>query len=147
MRAWASAFLSALLVLACMPAPAADWVCTTSSVLRDEDGRNKGRQPAPRIGLLDVSDAVRGQVVTYGRSWLLIVMLPPDRQESRDAFASLGISPEAAWRIATTPPLRERTVVAVNTPDELVDKVARNAPAAGYVPYFSGGRTDVAPCF
>jgi hypothetical protein len=73
-------------------------------------------------------------------------MLPASHPDTRVAFADLGLSPEAAERMASSTGLVDRGIRVVQTPDQMIQKVAINPPAVGYSSIFFGAR-DVASCF
>lgn len=141
-----------------------DWVCTTSTNYRvaiaaaqqDPDvgfgaavattSRRGGNRPLRRIERADLAQAYSGQPVLLGHTWLLAVMLPADHPATRQAFAELGVSPEAAERLAGSSGLIDRGIRIVQSESQVLDKVSSNPPAVGYVGFFTGGR-DVALCF
>jgi hypothetical protein len=143
---------------ACLQAHAVEWICSTShsirvAVAKAEQGadfslaRAPGKKPSSyTIDRLDLIQAFGGQPVLIGRQWLLVVMLPANHPDTRAAFAELGVSPEAAERMASDTGLVDRGIRVVQTQAQLIDKVAANPPAVGYTSFFIGGR-DVAPCF
>jgi hypothetical protein len=105
------------------------------------------RRPAlRRVDRTDLVQAYSGQPVLMGGTWLLAVMLPASHPDSRAAFADLGLSAEAAERMASGTSLIDRGIRVVQTPDQLISKVAINPPAVGYSSVFFGAR-DVASCF
>jgi hypothetical protein len=144
------------LCFACLQAYAVDWVCSTSQSTRiaiaaAERGDNfelsqAGKLKKYRVDRLDLVQAYSGQPVLIGRQWLLVVMLPASHPDTRAAFAELGLSPEAAERMGSDTGLVDRGIRVVQTPAQLMEKVAINPPAVGYTSFFLGGR-DVAPCF
>lgn len=147
-----------LLTLASTATFAVEWVCSTSQATRvaiaaADRGDDFALAQAPskkpprfRIDRLDLIQAYSGQPVLLNRQWLLVVMLPADHPDTRVAFAELGVSPQAAERMATDSGLVDRGIRVVQTPDQLINKVAINPPAVGFTSFFIGGR-DVAPCF
>jgi hypothetical protein len=147
-----------ILGLACLQAHAIEWLCSTSqaarvAIAKAEQGSDFELAQAPtskptryRINRLDLVQAYGGQPVLIGRQWLLAVMLPANHPDTRAAFAELGMSPEAAERMASDTGLVDRGIRVVQTQSQLIDKVAVNPPAVGYTSFFIGGR-DVAPCF
>lgn len=147
-----------LLAFAGFHAHAIEWLCSTSATVRVaiaqadrgdtfELAQAHAKKPARyRIERLDLVQAYSGQPVLIGRQWLLAVMLPANHPDTKAAFAELGISPEAAERMASDTGLVDRGIRVVQTQSQLLDKVASNPPAVGYTSFFIGGR-DVAPCF
>lgn len=148
---------------AMLHAHAIDWVCTTSQQTRVAiaqadlpDGataagaavgttsKRAGKRRA--IERTDLLQAYSGQPVLLGSTWLLAVMLPASHPDSRAAFAELGLSAEAAERMASPNNLVDRGIRVVQTPEQMLNKVGVNPPAVGYAGFFVGGR-DVAPCF
>ncbi len=95
---------------------------------------------------MDLQQAYAGQPVLLGHTWLLAVMLPATHPDTRQAFGELGISAEAAERMASGSGLVDRGIRVVQTPAQMLDKLANNPPAVGYTGFFTGGR-DVALCF
>ncbi len=151
----------ALLGMACAQAQAVDWICSTSQQARvaiaaaelPEGATASGaavgtkrRAGIRRVDRTDLIQAYSGQPVLMGHTWLLAVMLPASHPDTRAAFAELGLSPEAAERMASGTGLIDRGVRVVQTPDQLINKVAINPPAVGYSSIFFGAR-DVASCF
>lgn len=153
------------LVLACSAhsAHALDWLCTTTQQVRVAiaaadlpDGptasgaavgtRGTGKAARGRIEKSDLVQAYSGQPVLISYTWLLAVMLPASHPDTRQAFADLGLSPVAAERMGNGAGLVDRGIRIVQTPEQLIAKVAANPPAVGYTSFFVGGR-DVAPCF
>jgi hypothetical protein len=147
-----------LLTLASTATFAVEWVCSTSQATRvaiaaADRGDDFALAQAPnkkpprfRIDRLDLIQAYSGQPVLLNRQWLLVVMLPADHPDTRVAFAELGVSPQAAERMATDSGLVDRGIRVVQTPDQLIHKVGINPPAVGFTSFFIGSR-DVAPCF
>ena len=145
-------------------AHAADWLCTTSQTARvaiaqaelpegaTASGaavgtkRGKRRAGIRQVDRTDLIQAYSGQPVLMGHTWLLAVMLPASHPDTRVAFADLGLSPEAAERMASSTGLVDRGIRVVQTPDQMIQKVAINPPAVGYSSIFFGAR-DVASCF
>jgi hypothetical protein len=142
-------------------AHAADWICTTSQTARmaiatadlPEGATASGaavgtkrRAALRRVDRTDLIQAYSGQPVLMGHTWLLAVMLPASHPDTRAAFAQLGLSPEAAERMANGTGLIDRGIRVVQTPDQMIQKVAVNPPAVGYSSIFFGAR-DVASCF
>ena len=159
--------LTALIVCACLPCMALEWVCSTSQITRvaianTERGDNfelaqasTNKKPQRfRIERSDLARAYSGQAVLLGRVWLLAVMLPANHPDTIAAFAEFGlnpngalrVSPEAAERMASETGLVDRGIRVVQSPSQLLDKVAINPPAVGYTGFYLGSR-DVAPCF
>ena len=124
--------LPALLLLALSNAQATGWVCNVKKGVR--------------IERTDLVQAYSGQPVLLGRSWLMVVMLPASNIETRQAFAELGLSPEAAERMAADTSLVDRGIRVVNSPSQLLDKVVTSQPALGYSNFFTGTK-NVTPCF
>lgn len=138
------------------------WICTTSQQTRVAiaaaelpDGAtasgaavaSKGRSArARKIDRADLVQAYSGQPVLLGSTWLLAVMLPATHPDTRAAFADLGLSPEAAERMAGPASLVDRGIRVVHGQDQMINKVAINPPAVGYSSIFLGAR-DVASCF
>jgi hypothetical protein len=142
-------------------AHAADWICTTSQTARVAIAQaelpegatgssaatgTKRRPGIRRVDRTDLIQAYSGQPVLMGHTWLLAVMLPASHPDTRAAFADLGLSPEAAERMASGTGLIDRGIRVVQTPDQMIHKVAINPPAVGYSSIFFGAR-DVASCF
>ena len=142
-------------------AHAADWICTTSQTARVAIAQaelpegatgssaatgTKRRPGIRRVDRTDLIQAYSGQPVLMGHTWLLAVMLPASHPDTRAAFADLGLSPEAAERMASGTGLIDRGIRMVQTPDQMIHKVAINPPAVGYSSIFFGAR-DVASCF
>lgn len=144
-------------------AHALDWLCTTTQQVRVAiaaadlpDGatasgaavgsRGTGKAARGRIDKSDLVQAYSGQPVLISYTWLLAVMLPATHPDSRQAFADLGLNPVAAERMANSANLVDRGIRVVQTPEQLLSKVAANPPAVGYSSFYFGSR-DVAPCF
>lgn len=137
---------------------AVEWVCSASQTNRVAVAANdrgddfalaqaSGKKPPRfRIERIDLIQAYSGQPVLLNRQWLLVVMLPADHPDTRAAFAELGVSPQAAERMAYDSGLVDRGIRVVQTPEQLINKVAINPPSVGFTSFFLGGR-DVAPCF
>lgn len=141
---------------------ALDWICTTpaspvrvaiAAAEHGSDGTSaavaskKGSARArPALGKLDLMQAYSGQPVLMGHTWLLAVMLPASHPDTRAAFSELGLSAEAAERMASGSGLVDRGIRVVQTPTQMIEKVSNNPPAVGYTGFFTGGR-DVALCF
>lgn len=153
--------LALVLGMACAQAHAVDWICTTSQTPRvaiaaaelpegataSSAATGTKRRPAlRRVDRTDLVQAYSGQPVLLGSTWLLAVMLPANHPDSRAAFADLGLSAEAAERMASGTGLIDRGIRVVQTPDQLIQKVGINPPAVGYSSIFFGAR-DVASCF
>ena len=155
------------LALACsaLTAHAVDWVCTgatapvrvaiasadlpegaTASGAAVGVSKKVAARVRTKIDRADLMQAYSGQPVLLGHTWLLAVMLPANHPDTRQAFGELGISAEAAERMASGAGLVDRGIRVVQTPAQMVDKVSSNPPAVGYTGFFSGGR-DVALCF
>jgi len=154
---------AAAALLACTAAHAVEWICTTSQQTRiaiaaaelpdgaTASGAAVGTAAKPnrarrKIDRTDLVQAYSGQPVLFGNTWLLSVMLPASHPDTRQAFGELGLSPEAAERMASGSSLIDRGIRVVQTPEQMVNKVAINPPAVGYASFFVGAR-DVAPCF
>jgi hypothetical protein len=154
-----------LLSMACAHAHAVDWICTTSQTARvtiaqaelpegatasgaavGTTKRAKRRASIRQVDRTDLIQAYSGQPVLMGHTWLLAVMLPASHPDTRAAFSELGLSPEAAERMASGTGLIDRGIRVVQTPDQLIQKVGINPPAVGYSSIFFGAR-DVASCF
>lgn len=143
-------------------AHAVTWICTTSQQTRvaiaaaelpegatasgAAVGTSKRARPRRPVDRTDLIQAYSGQPVLLGSTWLLAVMLPASHPDTRAAFADLGLSPEAADRMASSASLIDRGIRVVQTPEQMIDKVAINPPAVGYAGFFTGAR-DVASCF
>jgi hypothetical protein len=146
-------------------APAVEWICSTSTQTRvaiaqgelpdgatasgAAVGKLTSRRPNRQRRLVDRSDLIQaysGQPVLFGGTWLLAVMLPASHPDSRAAFADLGLSAEAAERLSSPNNIIDRGIRVVQTPEQVIQKVAINPPAVGYVGFFYGGH-DVARCF
>lgn len=148
-------FVLALAALG-VPAHAIDWVCTTAAAkpaptAEPSDsaaavGSARRAIRARRVDRLDLMQAYAGQPVLFGNTWLLAVMLPANHPDTKTAFAQLGLSAEAAERMANGAGLVDRGIRVVQSPAQVIDKLASNPPAVGYVGFFSGAR-DVAFCF
>ena len=151
----------ALLGMACAHAQAAEWICTTSQTARVAIAQaelpegatgssaatgTKRRAGIRQVDRTDLIQAYSGQPVLMGHTWLLAVMLPASHPDTRAAFADLGLSPEAAERMASGTGLIDRGIRVVQTPDQMIHKVGINPPAVGYSSVFFGAR-DVASCF
>jgi hypothetical protein len=153
------------LALFAAAAPAVDWICSTSTQVRVAiaqgelpDGATASgaavgtltsRRPNRQRRLVDRGDLIQaysGQPVLFGGTWLLAVMLPANHPDSRAAFADLGLSAEAAERLSSPNNIVDRGIRVVQTPDQVIQKVAINPPAVGYVGFFYGVH-DVARCF
>lgn len=159
-----SIIFGAALACSALSAHAVDWVCTganapvrvaiASADLPDgasASGAAVGSKKAAargrtKIDRTDLMQAYSGQPVLLGHTWLLAVMLPASHPDTRQAFSELGISAEAAERMASGAGLVDRGIRVVQTPAQMLDKVSSNPPAVGYTGFFSGGR-DVALCF
>jgi hypothetical protein len=161
-RLHTAAVLATLLVMAA-PAHALSWICTTSEQMRVgvaaadlPDGatasgaaiatRGGSKAARGRITKSDLVQAYSGQPVLISYTWLLAVMLPATHPDSRQAFADLGLNPVAAERMANSANLVDRGIRIVQTPDQMIAKIAANPPAVGYSSFFVGAR-DVASCF
>ena len=129
----------------CLHAHAITWICALPPQVRTADSARSTRSIV-RIDRLDLVRAYSGQPVLMGGTWLLAVMLPASHPETRQAFGELGLSPEAAERMASGSSLIDRGIRVVQNPEQMVNKVVINPPAVGYAGFFIGGR-DVAPCF
>jgi hypothetical protein len=153
--------LALCFVVASAHAHAADWICTTSQTARLAIAQaelpegatgssaatgTKRRPGIRRVDRTDLIQAYSGQPVLMGHTWLLAVMLPANHPDTRTAFAQLGLSPEAAERMASGTGLIDRGIRVVQTPDQMIHKVGINPPAVGYSSIFFGAR-DVASCF
>lgn len=155
--------LAALLLASAHHAHAVEWLCTTTQQVRVAiaaadlpDGatgsgaavgtRAGGKAARGRIEKSDLVQAYSGQPVLISYTWLLAVMLPSTHPDTRAAFADLGLSPVAAERMANSAGLVDRGIRVVQTPEQLVAKVAANPPAVGYASFFVGAK-DVASCF
>lgn len=148
-------FIWTLLVLS-VPAHALDWICTVSvskamPVAPPADtaaatGTARRAIRARKVDRLDLMQAYAGQPVLIGNTWLLAVMLPANHPDSKAAFAQLGLSAEAAERMANGAGLVDRGIRVVQSPAQVVEKLSSNPPAVGYMGFFSGAR-DVAVCF
>lgn len=144
----------ALFILVGGPVHALDWVCTVAvaktlpaAESADAATANARRAIRPRrVDRLDLMQAYAGQPVLIGNTWLLAVMLPANHPDTKAAFAQLGLSAEAAERMANGAGLVDRGIRVVQSPAQVIEKLAANAPAVGYVGFFSGAR-DVAVCF
>lgn len=156
---------AALLAFLATQAHAITWICSTSVHARvaiasgDKPELGEGTQTGAAVGLLsrgarhrtridrlDLIQAYSGQPVLLGGTWLLAVMLPAGHPDTRQAFADLGLHPEASERMASGTSLIDRGIRIVQTPDQMIQKVGINPPAVGYVGFFGGAR-DVASCF
>ena len=153
-----------VLALLALPALAVDWLCTAStapvrvaiaaadlpegstSAAALASVRRSSIRSRSRIDRTDLMQAYSGQPVLIGHTWLLAVMLPANHPATREAFADLNISAEAAERMATGNSLVDRGIRVVQTPEQLIEKLSMNPPAVGYVGFFTGAR-DVALCF
>lgn len=158
----ARALWAGLLALAVWPsAQAIEWICTTSQqprmvIAELPEGatgssaalvtNSRAARPRRKIDRTDLIQAYSGQPVLLGNTWLLAVMLPAAHPETRQAFGELGISPEASERMASGSGLIDRGIRVVQTPEQLIQKVATNPPAVGFTGFFTVTR-DVAPCF
>jgi hypothetical protein len=148
-----------------LTAQAVDWVCTVANVptrvaIASADLPDGATASGAAVGAIkrvtargrskidraDLLQAYSGQPVLLGHTWLLAVMLPANHPDTRQAFGELGISAEAAERMASGAGLVDRGIRVVQTPAQMMDKLATNPPAVGYTGFFTGGR-DVAPCF
>ncbi len=159
-----SVILAMSLAFSALTAHAVDWVCTgantsvrvaiasadlpdgataSGAAVATKKAAVRGRT---KIDRADLMQAYSGQPVLLGHTWLLAVMLPASHPDSRQAFGELGISAEAAERMASGAGLVDRGIRVVQTPAQMVDKVSSNPPAVGYTGFFSGGR-DAALCF
>lgn len=149
------------LTLTCLHAQAVDWICTTSQTARvaiaaaelpegatasSAATGTKRRAGIRRVDRADLVQAYSGQPVLMGHTWLLAVMLPASHPDTRAAFADLGLSAVAAERMASGASLVDRGIRVVQTPDQMISKVAINPLAVGYSSVFFGAR-DVASCF
>lgn len=161
-RLHTAAVLTTLVMMAA-PAQALSWICTTSEQVRVAvaaaelpDGatasgaalgtRGASKAARGRIAKSDLVQAYSGQPVLISYTWLLAVMLPANHPDTRQAFADLGLNPQAAERMANSAALVDRGIRVVQTPEQMQAKVAANPPAVGYSSFFIGGR-DVASCF
>lgn len=156
---------AAVLAAFTLSAHAVDWVCTGSNapvrvavasadlpdgamasgaaVATTKKVASRGRT---KIDRADLMQAYAGQPVLLGHTWLLAVMLPASHPDTRQAFAEIGVSAEAAERMASGAGLVDRGIRIVQTPAQMIDKLASNPPAVGYTGFFTGAR-DVALCF
>ncbi len=158
--------LAALLGALCLLSTtvhALDWICATSQQYRvavaaaelPEGATASGaavatsKRARPQRTVIDRTDLIQaysGQPVLLDRTWLLAVMLPATHPDTRQAFAELGLSAEAAERMASGSSLVDRGIRVVQTPEQMIHKIAINPPAVGYAGFYLGGR-DVAICF
>lgn len=135
------------LALFAAQAHATNWVCSGGpTATRAETNTTKKPRGRTQIERVDLQQAYAGQPVLLGHTWLLAVMLPATHPDTRQAFGELGISAEAAERMASGSGLVDRGIRVVQTPAQMLDKLANNPPAVGYTGFFTGGR-DVALCF
>ncbi len=139
MKKLTAALLAAALVT---PAHSIDWVCSVKKTTRKQSERTAPR----KVERYDLQQAYTGQPVLLGNTWLLAVMLPADHPTSKDAFAQIGVSPEAAQRLAEGTSLVDRGIRVVRTPEQMLTRIANNPPAIGYVGFFPGGE-KLEPCF
>ena len=155
--------LVTLMLVGSAHAHAIEWLCTTTQQVRVAiaaadlpDGYNGS---GAAVGTLTTSKAARGRIdkaglvqaysgqpVLISYTWLLAVMLPATHPGTRAAFSGLGLSPVAAERMANSAGLVDRGIRLVQTPEQMISKVAANPPAVGYASFFVGAR-DVASCF
>lgn len=145
-----------------LQARAMDWLCATSQQTRVSIaaaelpegatgssaavGTSKRVRPRRLVDRTDLIQAYSGQPVLFGGTWLLAVMLPANHPDTRQAFAELGLSAEAAERMASGTSLVDRGIRVVQTQEQMIQKIAINPPAVGYSSVFFGAR-DVASCF
>lgn len=118
-------------------ASAVEWICSMP------------RNSTPATAAININDlklAYSGQPVLIGRQWLVVVMLPPNHPMTRRAFAELGISAEAAERMASGSSLIDRGIRVVRSPEELVSMVSNTFPSSGYAISVQGG-SNVTLCF
>lgn len=153
------------LAFAALQAHAIEWLCSTSASPRvaiaatdlpegaTASGaatgalrQSGGKLSRHSIGRLEIQQAYSGQPVLLGSTWLLAIMLPANHPDSRAAFAQLGLSAEAAERMANSSGLVDRGIRIAQNPESMIQKVGSNPPAVGYTSFFLGGR-DVAACF
>lgn len=139
--------IAAALAFFCIQAHSITWICALPQArLSAEADSLRANRSRIRLDKLDLIQAYSGQPVLMGGTWLLAVMLPASHPETRQAFGELGLSPEAAERMASSAGLIDRGIRIVQTPEQMILKVATNQPAVGFSGFFVGGR-DVAVCF
>jgi hypothetical protein len=126
---------SLCVLLLAQQAFAVDWVCSTSA-----------RNTKVKVDQVTLQQAYAGQPVLLGKSWLKAVMLPAQHPDTRQAFASLSLSPEAAEKMANGTGLIDRGIRVVRTPDQMLDMVSGNHPAVGFTGFFVGA-PHAAICF
>lgn len=134
--------IAALMVAFALPAYSVDWVCSVKKSTRKQSERTASR----KVERYELQQAYTGQPVLLGNTWLLAVMLPADHPDTKDAFAQIGGSPEAAQRLAEGTSLVDRGIRVVRTPEQMLTRIANNPPAIGYVGFFPGG-DKLEPCF
>ena len=96
----------------------ADWACHAS--------------PPIRLSRVELINIYSGQPVLINGSWLIAVMLPANSTETQIAFGSLGLSPQAAERLAKSNGLVDRNIRLAITPTDMALKLRENTPSVGY---------------
>ena len=96
----------------------AEWLCTG--------------KPSIKLSRIDLINAYSGQSVLINGEWLIAVMFPSSDATTQIAFSSLGISAQAAERLAKSNGLVDRNIRLATTPTDMIFKLKDNAPAVGY---------------
>lgn len=96
----------------------AEWLCTG--------------KPSIKLSRIDLINAYSGQSVLVNGKWLIALMYPSSDAETQTAFSWLGISPQAAERLAKSNGLVDRNIRLATTPTDMIIKLRENSPAVGY---------------
>jgi hypothetical protein len=110
-------FVLIILLMLAMPVQA-EWLCTG--------------KPSIKLSRIDLINAYSGQSVLVNGEWLIAIMFPSSDAATQVAFNSLGISAQAAERLAKSNGLVDRNIRLATTPTDMIFKLKDNAPAVGY---------------
>jgi len=110
-------FVLIILLMLSMPVQA-EWLCTG--------------KPSIKLSRIDLINAYSGQSVLVNGEWLIAVMFPASDPATQVEFNSLGISAQAAERLAKSNGLVDRNIRLATTPTDMIFKLKDNAPAVGY---------------
>jgi hypothetical protein len=110
-------FVFIILLMLSLPVKA-EWVCAG--------------KPSIKLSRIDLINAYSGQSVLVNGKWLIALMYPSSSPETQTAFSMLGISPQAAERLAKSNGLVDRNIRLATTPSDMILKLKDNAPSVGY---------------
>lgn len=96
----------------------ADWLCTG--------------KPSIKLSRIELINAYSGQSVLINGEWLIAIMFPANDPQTQLAFNTLGISAQAAERLAKSNGLVDRNIRLATTPTDMAFKLKDNAPAVGF---------------